>query len=104
MRKSIEQYLNYMKEEYIKNGYNNSGAIIPKKEKDRLIINELIDMGIVVKRKCIIESYMLSKDVRMELIKEFGLNKKWEVNANSFHIKSKELRGELYLIYGNELI
>lgn len=98
MEHKLLNYLEDMKKRYIEEGYCNSGAVTPKNSTEREVLNELIEKGFIEKRKCIIESYMLTKEIRRQLVRDYDLHESWKENNQVFHTNSALLSGEFSLI------
>lgn len=94
----LDEMLTCMKKRYIEEGYCNSGAITPKNNIEREILNKLIEKGFIKKRKCIVASYMLSKEIRIQLVRDYNLYESWEENNQVFHTNSALLSGEFSLL------
>jgi len=94
----LDEMLTCMKKRYIEEGYCNSGAVTPKNNIEREVLNELIEKGFAEKRKCIIASYMLSKEIRIQLVRDYDLCELWKENNQVFHTNSTLLSGEFSLL------
>lgn len=81
-----DNYFQVMKNKFIQEGYFNNGAIRPKNVKEREIIRSLIEKNLVVRRKCILESYELTEEVRINLINDYKLYKVWGDNYKIFKV------------------
>ncbi|EGT4136366.1 hypothetical protein EQZ09_00705 [Clostridium perfringens] len=84
MNSQSDKYLEYMKEKFIKEGYFNNGVVSGRSIKNRIIINDLLEKGLIVRRKCILEAYELNESIRTELIKKYDLHKAWGKNYKIF--------------------
>lgn len=106
-KKALEVY-EYMKEKYINEGYFNSGFISMSElnkflnydaELLQLVLKELLENDIIIKRDCIADALELKKSDRQKLILKHKLNEVWEKTGSCFYPNKWQV-GEVYKAFG----
>ena len=79
MKNRSKELLTILKKRYIIEGYFNDGACSSefRCKNDKLYVKELLSLGLIVRRNCILEMYQLPRKTMLELINQNNLIQKW---------------------------